>query len=99
MRSGRLLNVERQVDQDTEKAMKKKITVLTFCAILFALCFSASAQQSKKVPRIGIYRRSTQLVSPSVPSQFGWLCVRLAYRRTEHRYRLPIYAGEARSAT
>ena len=33
--------------------MKKKITVLTLCAMLFALSYSASAQQPKKVPRIG----------------------------------------------
>jgi putative tryptophan/tyrosine transport system substrate-binding protein len=33
--------------------MKKKITVLTLCAMLFALCVSAEAQQPKKVPRIG----------------------------------------------
>jgi putative ABC transport system substrate-binding protein len=33
--------------------MKKKITVVTLCAILFALSFSAHAQQPGKVPRIG----------------------------------------------
>ena len=33
--------------------MNKKITVLTFCAMLYAPCFSASAQQPTKVPRIG----------------------------------------------
>ena len=33
--------------------MKKKITVLTLCAMLFALCLSAHAQQSTKVPQIG----------------------------------------------
>jgi len=33
--------------------MKKKITVLTLCAMLPALCFPAAAQQPKKVPRIG----------------------------------------------
>jgi putative tryptophan/tyrosine transport system substrate-binding protein len=33
--------------------MKKKITVLTLCAMLFALCGSVDAQQPKKVPRIG----------------------------------------------
>jgi putative tryptophan/tyrosine transport system substrate-binding protein len=33
--------------------MKRKITVLTLCAILFALCFPADAQQLAKVPRIG----------------------------------------------
>jgi putative ABC transport system substrate-binding protein len=34
--------------------MKRKITVLTFCAVLFALSFSAEAQQSTKVPRVGV---------------------------------------------
>ena len=33
--------------------MKKKITILTLCAMLPALCFPAAAQQPKKVPRIG----------------------------------------------
>jgi putative ABC transport system substrate-binding protein len=41
------------VDRDREKDMKKKITVLTLCAMLFALCSSAEAQQAKKVARIG----------------------------------------------
>ena len=36
-----------------EKNMKKKLTVLTFCAMLFSLCFSAEAQQAKKVYRVG----------------------------------------------
>jgi putative ABC transport system substrate-binding protein len=34
--------------------MKKKLTVLTFCATLFALCFPVWAQQAAKIPRIGI---------------------------------------------
>src|SRR5262245_17120161 len=33
--------------------MKRIITVLTLCAMLFALCLPASAQQPKKVARIG----------------------------------------------
>jgi putative tryptophan/tyrosine transport system substrate-binding protein len=33
--------------------MKRKITILTFCAMLFALCLPAAAQQPTKVPRIG----------------------------------------------
>ena len=33
--------------------MKKKIKPLTLCAMLFALCFSAEAQQAKKVYRVG----------------------------------------------
>jgi putative tryptophan/tyrosine transport system substrate-binding protein len=40
--------------------MTRKITVLTLSALLFALSFSASAQQTKKVPRIGY-------LSPSDP--------------------------------
>ena len=38
---------------DREKDMKKKITVLTLCAMLFALCVSADAQQTGKIFRIG----------------------------------------------
>src|SRR5215510_11578388 len=34
--------------------MKRKITVLTLCALLLVLCVSAQAQQAKKVSRIGI---------------------------------------------
>src|SRR5262249_37376657 len=33
--------------------MKKKVAFLTLSALLFALCLSAHAQQSKKIPRIG----------------------------------------------
>ena len=33
--------------------MKIKIICLALCAILLALCFSAKAQQPKKMPRIG----------------------------------------------
>ena len=39
--------------------MKKKITVFTLCAILFALCSSANAQQAGKIPRIGFLDGST----------------------------------------
>jgi hypothetical protein len=40
-------------DRDREKSMKIRIIGVTLGALLFALCDSASAQQSKKVPRIG----------------------------------------------
>ena len=53
MNRGRRGSVECRVDRGKEKHMKKKITVLTLCAMLFALCVSAEAQQPKKVPRIG----------------------------------------------
>jgi putative ABC transport system substrate-binding protein len=39
--------------------MKKEIIVLTLCAMLFALCFSVGAQQTGKVPRIGLLDPST----------------------------------------
>jgi putative ABC transport system substrate-binding protein len=41
------------VDEGGEKLMKNKITLLSLCAMLFALCSSADAQQLKKVPQIG----------------------------------------------
>src|SRR6476469_876999 len=39
--------------------MKKKITVLALCALLFALCSSTHAQQTRKIFRIGILDGST----------------------------------------
>src|SRR4029450_665185 len=39
--------------------MKKKITLLTFCAMLFALCSSTHAQQTEKIFRIGFLDSST----------------------------------------
>ena len=36
-----------------EKQMKKQITVLTLCAVLFALCLPANAQQQAKIAKIG----------------------------------------------
>jgi ABC-type uncharacterized transport system substrate-binding protein len=36
------------------RKIKKNIFCVALCAVLFALCFSAAAQQSKKVPRIGL---------------------------------------------
>ena len=41
------------MDRDRKKDMKKKITVLTLCAMLFALCLPAGAQQQAKVAKIG----------------------------------------------
>ena len=39
--------------------MKKKITILTLCAMFLALCLSANAQQTGKVARIGYMDNST----------------------------------------
>jgi hypothetical protein len=41
------------MDRYRENDMKIRVTILTLCAMLFALCSSAEAQQPKKVPRIG----------------------------------------------
>jgi putative ABC transport system substrate-binding protein len=88
-----------------EKRMKKEITVLTLCAMLFAPSYSASAQQPKKVPRIG-YLSPLSPSSESTRSE----AIRLALRErghiegqnitTEYRYaegkldRLPALAAE-----
>ena len=42
-----------------EKDMKKKITFLTLCAMLFALYLPAEAQQAGKIFRIGFLDSST----------------------------------------
>ena len=47
-----------------EKNMKRIITVLTLCAMLFALSYSASAQQPKKIPRIGYLSASGDAKNP-----------------------------------
>jgi ABC-type uncharacterized transport system substrate-binding protein len=71
--------------------MKRKITILTLCAMLFALSYSASAQQPKKVTRIG-YLSNTNPARESTRSE----AIRLALRELgyaegqnitiEHRY-------------
>jgi ABC-type uncharacterized transport system substrate-binding protein len=33
--------------------MKRKISILTLCAVLLALCFSVEAQSAKKIPTVG----------------------------------------------
>ncbi len=78
-------------DKWIEAHMKKKITVLTLCAMLFALCSSAEAQQPKKVPLIG-YLSSGDPAGESSRSE----AIRLALRErgyiegqniaTEYRY-------------
>ena len=59
MRKGECQSVECRVDRDREKQMKKKLTVLTLCAMLLAFCSSADAQQTGKIFRIGILDTST----------------------------------------
>ena len=44
---------------ETEKKMKRKITVVALCAMLLAFSFSAEAQQTGKVFRMGILDQTT----------------------------------------
>ena len=71
--------------------MRKNVIRLTLCAMLFALCYSASAQQPKKVSRLG-YLSAIDPASDSARAE----AIRLALRElgyiegqniaTEYRY-------------
>jgi putative tryptophan/tyrosine transport system substrate-binding protein len=60
----------REVDQDRAKDMKSKITILTLCAMLIALCSSAAAQQPGKAARIGYLDSSTVSGSAGLLDEF-----------------------------
>jgi putative ABC transport system substrate-binding protein len=45
--------VRRDECRAAKKNMKRKVTVPALCAMLFALCLSAAAQQPTQIPRIG----------------------------------------------
>jgi putative ABC transport system substrate-binding protein len=50
--------------------MKRKITVLTPCAMLFALCVSAEAQPPGKIPTIGFLGNSTAALEENLVEPF-----------------------------
>jgi putative tryptophan/tyrosine transport system substrate-binding protein len=50
--------------------MKIRITVLTLCALLFALCVPVNAQQPKKIPRIGYVSGADDLKNPGPEEAF-----------------------------
>src|SRR5262245_45740037 len=85
--------------------MKRKITVLTLCAMLFALCLPAEAQQADKVFRIGYLDNSTAAGSAGLLEVFwqemrklGWIegkNITIEYRFAEQKLeRLPELAAE-----
>ena len=85
--------------------MKKKITVLTLCAVLFALCSSIHAQQTGKIFRIGFLDASTAsgiavLVDAfrQEMSKLGWIegkNITIEYRFAEQKIeRLPELAAD-----
>ena len=86
------------------KNMKMKITVLTLCAMLFALCGSADAQQAGKMFRIGVLDGSTAFGSAVLwkaflqeLSKLGWIegkNITIEYRFGEQKNeRLPELAA------
>jgi ABC-type uncharacterized transport system substrate-binding protein len=90
---------------EAEKGMKKKMTVLTLCATLFALCLPAAAQQPKKTSRIGWLSGSGPTTNPAALEAFrqGLRELRyvdggnilLEYRWAEGKFdRLPGLASE-----
>jgi putative tryptophan/tyrosine transport system substrate-binding protein len=91
--------------ESKEKNMKRNIPVLTLCALLFALCASAEAQQPTKVSRIG-YLSNTDPVGESARSEairrglrdLGYIegqNVAIEYRYTEGKVdRTPQLAAE-----
>ncbi len=85
--------------------MKKKISVLTLCAVLFALCGSAEAQQAGKVAHIGYLESSTASGSAVLLEalrqelrKLGWIegkNITIEYRFSEQkRERLPELAAD-----
>src|SRR5262245_58125368 len=48
--------------------MKKKITVLTLCAVLLALCVRVEAQQRQNIARIGFLSRDIHLADSRSPA-------------------------------
>src|SRR4030095_9213967 len=85
--------------------MNKKIAVLTLCAMLFALCSFAHAQQTGKIFRIGFLDSSTASGSAVLVDAFrqeltklGWLegkKITIEYRFAEQKQgRLPELAAD-----
>ena len=82
--------------------MTKKIILLALCAVLFALCSSASAQQTGKVPRIGFLDNTGMTVLVEAfrqeMSELGWLegkNITIEYRFAEQKNeRMPELAAD-----
>src|SRR5262245_13684538 len=87
------------------KNMKRKIAVLTLCALLFALCVPANAQQTGKIFRIGYLEQSTASGNVVLLEAFwqemrklGWIegkNITIEYRFAEQKpERIPELAAE-----
>jgi hypothetical protein len=76
--------------------MNQRIFVLALCAMLFALCPSASAQQPKKVHRIG-YLSAVDPATESSRSEVIRLVLRPRWgeRLSTHTWRVKIFSNTA----
>ena len=90
---------------EAEKTHEEKNHCLTLCAMLFALCASADAQQTGKIFRIGFLDKSTASGSAVLLEAFrqelsklGWIegkNITIEYRFAEQKHeRLPELAAE-----
>jgi putative ABC transport system substrate-binding protein len=78
-----------------QSTMSKKVFCVALCAILFALCMSADAQQPTKVPRIGFLDAGTAAGSAVLVDAFrqelsklGWIegkNITIEYRFAEQK--------------
>jgi putative ABC transport system substrate-binding protein len=76
--------------------MKRKITGLTLCAMLFALGFSAQAQQPKKIAKIGYLAPSTPAAAAHLVEAFRQGLRELGYVEGKNLV-LELRHGEARA--
>jgi ABC-type uncharacterized transport system substrate-binding protein len=65
--------------EGAEKNMNRKVTVLTLCAMLFALSFSALAQQPEKATRIGYLDESSAVGSGDLLDAFRKQMIQLGW--------------------
>ena len=66
--------------------MKNKIITLTLSAMLFALCNSASAQQPKKIARVGWLTIGSRSMIPERYEAFRQGLRDLGYIEGQHRH-------------
>src|SRR5215470_13690705 len=87
--------------------MNQKICALALCAMLFALCESAHAQQPKRIPRIGyLTGRAPTITTPDInadafrqaPRDLGYIAMQRILTQYRHAARppdrLPILEAE-----
>jgi putative ABC transport system substrate-binding protein len=97
--------MEQRAARTLEKPMRESVIALALCAMLFAPCFSAEAQQAGKVARIGRLDVSTASGSAVLweafrneLSKLGWIegkNINIEYRLAEQKFeRLPELAAE-----